>query len=145
MAVIRVLEAISAGFGVVWQRGETQDVSDDLARLLVTQRRAEYVSPPAAPADWLVPVMKKVDEAAAPSSSSGFVAVPVSAAQIVSDAAPASPGTYPSSLTVYCISDDDAANGISKGLLCCYIPPGDVSMPAAKGWRVFLSLADTVI
>ena len=61
MAVIRVLEAISAGFGVVWQRGETQDVSDDLARLLVTQRRAEYVSPPAAPADWLVPVMQKVD------------------------------------------------------------------------------------
>lgn len=71
MAVIRVLEAISAGFGVVWQRGETQDVSDDLARLLVTQRRAEYVSPPAAPADWLVPVMKKVDEAADQSSVSG--------------------------------------------------------------------------
>ena len=88
MAVIRVLEAISAGFGVVWQRGEEQDVSDDLARLLVTQRRAEYVSPPAAPADWLVPVMKKVDEAADQSSVSGGMLAMRAIADVVGSSIP---------------------------------------------------------
>ncbi len=135
MAVIRVLEAISAGFGVVWQRGDTQDVSDDLARLLVTQRRAEYVAAPAAPADWLVPVMKKVDEVGQGSVAALPVAVTASRDLTAADNGAVLECAAAVTLTL--------PTGLPAGFACVVVPSGTTSIASRGG--VLINGATTTV
>lgn len=68
--------------------------------------------------------------------------IPVTAADVLADTAPAAPGTWPA-LTVHYISTSGA--GVDTGTKVVWVPPGHATLPAARGWRFEFYPSSTVV
>lgn len=77
-----------------------------------------------------------------PGAGGGAAPTAVSSSQIIADAAPASPGTWPN-LTTYYISDSGA--GVDPGTQVVWIPTSHATLPAGKGWRFAFYPSATVL